>query len=155
MSSTKRRAAIALGVFAIAVSVALAGRAIAARLADPRPSVLGTRLGMSADEVRAHADSSGVGDWTSSVVAGDWVLERRRGDLTVRFELHEGQLVAVRAEGSGSSGLADRPELEVTPGSVLVRDVDRGRVRITLLSRVCPTHHVEAEALVQAHVRAP
>ena len=148
-----RRVVFGLGVAAVASVVAYAW--LAARLADPRPSVLGARLGMTADELRARVDAQRPGTWTSSVIAGDWILDRREGDVEARFELHEGQLVAVRVEGPRSAGLVETPPYEVTPGSVAVRTVDHDHVRITLLSRACPTHHDEAEALVRAHVSAP
>jgi hypothetical protein len=142
-----------LGVAAVAL--ALAYVALGRLFADPRPNVLGARLGMTADELRAHVDAQRPGAWTSSVIGGDWVLDRSLGDVDARFELHEGQLVAVRAEGPRSAGLAESPSFEVTQGSVAVRTVDHDRVRITLLSRACPTHRDEAEALVRSHGAAP
>ena len=149
-----RRALIALGAMTIAMSVAAAAW-IAVRNTDRRPTVLGARLGMTPDELRARVDARDVGVWTSSLVGGDWVLDRRAIGSEGRFEFHEGQLVAVRAEGPRSADLPTTPPFEVTPGSVLVRAVDHDRVQITLLSRGCPTHHEEAEALVRAHVSAP
>jgi hypothetical protein len=116
---------------------------------------MGVRLGMTADDVRARIDAREPGEWSSSVVAGDWVLEHRVADEAARFEIHEGQLVAIRVEGPTSADLPSEPRFEVTPGSILVREPDRTRVRITLLSRACPTHHEEAEALVRAYVTAP
>jgi hypothetical protein len=133
----------------------LVERWVAIVTADPRPSVLGVRLGMTADDVRARIDARGPGQWTTSLVGGDWVLEHRGSDETGRFEIHEGQLVAIRIDGAPSSDLPTEPRFEVTPGSVLVRRDEGGRVRITLLSRACPTHHDEAEALVRAHDTEP
>ena len=89
------------------------------------------------------------------MVAGDWVLEHRGPGQEARFEIHEGQLVAIRVEGPDGPDLPTEPRFEVTPGSVLVREAEGGRVRITLLSRACPTHHAEAERLVRTYVTAP
>lgn len=125
---------------------------VAALGADPRPSVLGIRLGMTADEVRRRMDERGPGTWTTAVVDGDWHLEHVAADGTERFEIHEGQLVAVRAEGVAGRDRPTAPAREVTPGSVLVRTVEGDRVQITLLSRACPTHRIEAERLVTAEL---
>lgn len=150
-----RRALAVLLALSIAALGALALRLVGALSADPRPSVAGVRLGMTADEVRERVDERGPGEWTSSVVLGDWVLEHRAGEERARFEIHEGQLVAIRLDGPASADLPTEPRFVVTPGSVLVRDTDAGRVRITLLSRACPTHHDEAESLVATHVTEP
>jgi len=113
------------------------------------------RLGMTADDVRRRIDARGPGEWTSRLSDGDWVLEHRAPNATAEYELHEGQLVAIRIDASAASDLGATPNFQVTRGSVLVRDDEAGRVRITLLSRDCPTHRVEAERLVASHVTAP
>lgn len=146
-----REARRALGVVSFLALLALAGAAmqlVSMLGTDPRPSVVGVRLGMTADEVRRRVDERGSGTWTSAVVDGDWHLEHVAADGSERFEIHEGQLVAVRAEGLVGRDRPASPAREVTPGSVLVRTVEGDRVRITLLSRACPTHRAEAERLV-------
>jgi hypothetical protein len=152
VNPANRRAVVVLLTFSIAALGALALRVVGALDVDPRPSVFGVRLGMTADEVRERVDARGPGEWSSSVVLGDWVLEHRAGPEHARFEIHEGQLVAIRVEGPASSDLPTEPRFAVTPGSVLLREPEAGGVRITLLSRACPTHHEEAERLVAAHV---
>lgn len=142
-------------MLAAAALAGLALRLVQLGSRDPRPTVLGVRLGMTADEVRARVDARGPGQWTSSVVEGDWVLEHRAGDENARFEIHEGQLVAIRVDASTVEDLATVPAFEVTPGSVLLRQTEGAHVRIVLLSRACPTHHDEAEAIVAAHVTEP
>jgi hypothetical protein len=132
------------------VGVAVASRAVS----DPRPSIYGVRLGMTADEVRARVDETGPGTWSASAASGDWVLEHTADDAHARFELHDGQVMAIRVDAPDSSSL-DGPSLEVTDGSVLRREHAGSRIVWTLLSRACPTHRDEAEALVEAGSAAP
>lgn len=134
---------------ALAVAAALgAGVAIASRaLSDPRPSIYGVRLGMTADEIRARIDEAHDGTWSASADSGEWVLEHTQGDTHARFELHDGQLMAIRVDAPLTAALAGAP-LEVTEGTVLTRREHDGRIAWTLLSRSCPTHRAEAEALV-------
>jgi len=149
-----RRAIVVLAVLSLAAIVAIAYPWVQSLSRDPRPSVLGVRLGMTADDVRQRVDEQGPSEWSSSIVDGDWVLESRRGPRRATFEIHEGQLVAIRIEGPASSDLPSTPAYEETPGSVLVRRVDGDTTRITLLSRACPTHHDEAESFVNEHAHA-
>jgi hypothetical protein len=146
-----RRAIVVLAVLSVAAIVAITYPWVQSLSRDPRPSVLGVRLGMTADEVRARVDEAGPSEWSSSVVGGDWVLESHRGPRQATFEIHEGQLVAIRVEGPTSSDLPTDPDYEETPGSVLVRRTEGDTTRITLLSRACPTHRDEAERLVAEH----
>jgi len=148
------RAIAVLAIVSIATFGGLAYHWIAPALADPRPSVLGVRLGMTADEIRRRVDETGPGEWSSRVTNGDWVLTHAAPTSDATFEIHEGQLVAVRVDASGAADLATTPRVEVTPGSILVRERDGDRVRITLLSRSCPTHHDEAERLVARYASA-
>jgi hypothetical protein len=144
-----------LGVWLV-VAVGFFGyRWAAAISADPRLSVRGLRLGMTADDVRSRVDETGPGEWTSRLDRGDWVLVHEAPNETSSFELHEGQLVAIRYEAPADADLGAGPEFEMTRGSVLTRHLEGGRVRITLLSRDCPTHHDEAEQLVAAHATSP
>jgi hypothetical protein len=141
----------ALAVFAVIAS----GVAVASRsLSDTRPSIYGVRLGMTADEVRARVDARGEGAWSASAASGDWVLEHVRGGDRARFELHDGQLMAIRIDAIASPELDGAP-LDVTPSTVLRRQRSGDRIAWTLLSRACPTHSAEAEALVNAGVASP
>ena len=155
MGSNVRRA-IGTLVAICAVSIGgLAYRWLEAASADPRPSVIGVRLGMTAEQVRARVDTRGPGTWTTRLRSGDWVLEHRTGDESDELELHDGQLVAVRVDAPARADLLSGPDRQVTPGSVLVRARAGDRVRLTLLSRACPTHHEEAERLVAGGVPGP
>lgn len=144
--SPRRLLLAALTVLAlIGAGVALASTT----LADPRPAIDGVRLGMTADEVRARVDERGDGTWSASSSSGDWVLEHTAGEEHARFELHDGQLMAIRLESSARADLLG-PALEVTDSTVLRREVEGGQIAVTLLSRSCPTHRAEAEALVRS-----
>lgn len=149
MTRETRRAIAVTSILALLAIGAAVTQLVTALTADPRPTVAGVRLGMTADEVRRRVDERGPGTWSSAVVDGDWHLEHVGPDGTERFEIHEGQLVAVRAEGVIGRDRPGAPPREVTPGSVLVRTVEGDRVRTTLLSRACPTHRAEAEGLVR------
>lgn len=137
-----------LAALALASAAWLGARWLAAANADPRPSVLGLRLGMTADEARGRLDARRAGEWTSEPTGTDWTFVHRGAEDTTELTLHEGQLVAIRVDAPASDDLRTGPDRQVTPGSVLVRTEAGGRVRITLLSRACPTHHDEAERLV-------
>lgn len=132
-----------LSAFSLAVAV-LGDR-------DPRPTVWGVRLGMTATEVRERVEERGPGAWSTHLESGDWVLERSTDRERASFELHDGQLVAVRIEGPIAVDLPATPPYELTDGSVLVRVARGDRVETTLLSRACPTHHDEAEELVRVY----
>lgn len=118
---------------------------------DPRPTVWGVRLGMTATDVRQRVEERGPGEWSTRLEGGDWVLERSTPHEHATFELHDGQLVAVRIEGPIAVDLPATPPYELTDGSVLVRTVRGDQVETTLLSRACPTHHEEAERLVRVY----
>ena len=144
-----------LGAWLLVALTFFGYRWAAALSSDPRLSVRGIRLGMTADDVRRRVDEHGPGEWTSRLDRGDWVLEHDAPTETSSFELHEGQLVAIRYDAPADADLGAGPEFEMTRGSVLTRRIQSGRVRITLLSRDCPTHHDEAEQLVAAHGTSP
>ena len=128
---------------------------------DPRITVFGTFLGMTVGDVRQRFSPGQEGEWTSSTRNEDFVLEWAQteaqtiGDATsgirqATFEFHEGLLVAIRAEVSPASPLAEGAGLEIHSVSVLHRSVHDDRVRVSLLSRTCPTHHEEVQALLEA-----
>jgi hypothetical protein len=108
---------------------------------------------MTADEVRARLDAQSEGRWTATSDGSEWLLRRTRMEEDVSFELHDGQLMAIRAHTIATPSLAG-PTYEVTPGSVLHREIDGDRILWTLVSRACPTHREEAEALVRAAAAA-
>lgn len=115
------------------------------------PQVWGLWLDMRPTELRAQLDARGDATWTTRLEAGDWVLERTSATEHGTFELHEGRLVAIRAEGPVADDNPASPSFELSDESVLVRVVEGERVRTTVLSRTCPTHHDEAEQLAREH----
>ncbi len=118
--------------------------------------VAGTRLGMSPRDVREHFVPGGEGTWQTSLGSGDdTILEWHATGAgakyrSARFEFHLGMLVAVRARAEG--GVA-KEGVTATPKIVtVVRPSSEGGTDIDILSRDCPTHHDEAEALAaKAH----
>jgi hypothetical protein len=121
VTSSVRRAIAVLVIVSMATLGALGYRWAVAVTADPRPSVLDVRLGMTADEIRQRIDAQGPGTWTTELVNGDWVLTHEDAGGVATFEIHEGQLVAIRLDARARMDLREGPEFEVTPGSVLVR----------------------------------
>lgn len=133
---------------AILASIALSGAALVGAviarlelLSAPVPSVLGLRLGISPDELRARRSG---GEWTTRLEAsGDLSLSRG----AERYEFHEGMLVAVELELPAAEPDAAGPPIVVTPVTVLVREPTSSGVRVRMISRTCPTHAGEAERL--------
>lgn len=134
---------------AILGSILLSGAALVgaviARLemiSAPVPTVLGLRLGVTPEELRARRPG---GEWTSRVEAsGDLALERP-GE---RYQFHEGLLVAVDVQLRAGEPDAAGPPLAVTPVTVVERRPLGAGVRVRMISRTCPTHAEEAERLV-------
>ncbi len=115
---------------------------------DALPNV---RLGMAPRDVRERFSPGSEGRWQTALGQGDdTVLEwtASRGDSAVveaRFEFHLGMLVAIRAR-LNQNGLRD--EIRTTPKTVTAwSQASGGGVDVRVLSRDCPTHHDEAEAL--------
>lgn len=103
--------------------------------------LLGARLGMSARQIRSSFQPEG--SWSSSTEGELLVLEWSGEDSRVksaRFELHEGLLVAIRAD------LADVSDDRVVAPDV-VRDVRDGH--LTLIARGCPAHVDEVARLLR------
>ena len=118
------------------------------------PSVLGLRLGLTPDMLRARfADASfrtELGEDVALIADAPLAEGVAPG---ARFEFHDGQLVAVRVTLDATHQDSRGDRIEVTSGTVLARapgarfDGDAA-VRIVLLARTCPTHRGEAEALL-------
>ena len=102
---------------------------------------LGARLGMSAQQVRSSFQPRGT--WATTTEGDLLVLEwtgEDPGVKSARFELHEGLLVAVRAE------LSDASDTKVIAGDV-VREVRGGA--LTMIARGCPVHADEVARLIR------
>lgn len=132
------------------VGVALVG-AVVERLeaiSTPPPAVRGLRLGLALDEVRSQLGGEG---WTTQLDTwGDLVLARP-GE---RYDFHEGQLVRVEVTLEASDADAAGADRVVTPLTVLSRErTSDGRVTVRMISRLCPTHREEAEALAASAAR--
>jgi hypothetical protein len=133
----------------------------------------GARLGMTASQLRRgfalvgdfSVQSAGESDGELAV---EWVPRADEQGSSVfsfaRFEFHQGLLVAVRADTRDPSQatLARTQPFVADAAAVLHRHVDghssdsTARVRITLLSRDCPTHAEEVRQLtgLSAHQSA-
>lgn len=119
-------------------------------------------LGLSANQVRGAFEAPGAGVWTtetSPALALVWTPTDRppRHELRgpVRFEFHDGRLVAIRAAVASSEPVAHGNRLDIRPISVIVRDQsEQGQVSLRLLARDCPTHAEEVStALREPNVR--
>lgn len=106
------------------------------------------RLGMTPVDVRDRFDGP-AGTWKNT--PGEEMLldysPASGGVPKVRFEFHNGMLVAVRATLDGSDPMARGAPREVTPGSVASRETQGANVTFVWLSRDCPTHKEEAARL--------
>jgi hypothetical protein len=125
-----------------------------ARCDDGPPSVLGLRLGLTPDMLRARfADASFRTELGEDVALVSDAAIAPGIEPGARFEFHDGQLVAVRVTLASEHADGRGEPLEVTPGTVLSRapsarwDGDSA-VHVVLLARTCPTHRGEAERLL-------
>jgi hypothetical protein len=113
-------------------------------------------------EFRVHSDSDADGE-----LAVEWAPSATEpGDAAlsfVRFEFHQGLLVAIRADSQEPSelSLAHTHPFVADAAAVLHRSVQlhssdsTARVRITLLSRDCPTHAEEVHRLTALSAQQP
>jgi hypothetical protein len=132
---------------------------------DARPMVLhGVRLGMTAGAVRARLDTGARGVWRAhggDGLALEWIPDPSDRAAPgpgvprhLRFELHDGLVVAVRAKLDAAHPLAAGAPFVETSGSVLERAAGPdGLVTLTLVARDCPTHADEVRALRARHLQ--
>jgi hypothetical protein len=107
----------------------------------------GTRLGMTANDVRQKFSEPAPGTWRSVPSTEDVIVawSASKGAEEARFEFHEGFLVAVRARVVEADPETKHPPLEASEAVVRTREADdAGLVKITILARTCPTHAAEA-----------
>lgn len=114
----------------------------------------GVRLGMPLSDVRARFDIPGT--WQvrpeESLVAAEWAPRTTATVRSVRFEFHQGLLVAVRAVVAAQDSSATGERIHVTPGTVVERrPIPGGDVRVTLIARSCPVHAPEVRRLIESH----
>lgn len=118
----------------------------------------GVRLGMSASEVRA--DFQHPGRWVSETspvgtFTIDWLPLEPDADtndiVSVSFEFHQSLLVAIRAMLNPDHSLAnDRSEENADILKYVSRDTD-GMTQVFWITKNCPIHREEVEAL-SAHL---
>jgi hypothetical protein len=115
----------------------------------------GARLGMTAEHLRRTFDAGGL--WRAAPHdAGDLRLEwvpaagaAEGGARHVTFELHEGLLVAIRAELDPSAPEASCRSLDVSDAAVRARGpIADGGVLVRVIARNCPTHAAEVGAIL-------
>lgn len=152
-------AVIAILLPAVAALVVLLWPAAPARIGPIR----GVLLGVGPAQARESLLTGGVpGRFRSSAMdedfALDWAPESPEASpelVSARLEFHLGQLVAMRLSVSPDADEASGEGLEVSAGSILVREPDpgseTGAVRLTWLARTCPTHAAE----VASHLNEP
>jgi hypothetical protein len=128
------------------------------RVADgaPRGPLHGVALGMTAEQIGARFDAAGGGTWERRRQGKIDVLTWRSrvdapGARELRFDLHDGLLVAIRARVPPADELAQGLRLTVTPLSLTAR-LPRadGAVDYVTLARDCTTSADEVAALLGA-----
>ncbi len=141
----------ALGVFGVTTLLAL----LCQRGSTLPAPYFGTRLGMSERSVRERFEDAALGSWTSTEEQGQIALRWTRTaagpgvPVVVVFELNENKVVAIRAELDVGDPLALGPTVESSFATVIARQPEvSGRVRLTVLSRVCSKHFAESARLV-------
>lgn len=116
------------------------------------PDFHGVALGMAPRDVRDRFDEHGKFDVEPA--ADDYKMrffpEHAVGVTTAQFEFHMGALVAIRAELSPTDAFAKGDASVVTKAAVLHRTRAPESVHVDILARDCPTHHAEAERLVES-----
>lgn len=150
------RRAGTLGLVAIGLIVPSAWMAVRLLAGEPAAPdaplrVEGVLLGMTPSQVREAFTPPAEGTLRSTPgPEGDLALEwgGRAGDAVARFEFHEGVLVAARVVLSSDDQAARGPEIEVRQGAVVHREPGPDGIRLTLISRDCPTHADEVRALL-------
>ncbi|MEM9861326.1 MAG: hypothetical protein AAF938_06905 [Myxococcota bacterium] len=111
-------------------------------------------LGMTASEVRARFPASGVdGRWqTSATEEGTVLLDwEPAGDSAVRsarFEVHQGALVAIRANLAQNHANAGDPSRATADVLRHAAPADDGGTQVLWITRNCPVHQDEVEALL-------
>ncbi|MEM9069939.1 MAG: hypothetical protein AAGE52_15610 [Myxococcota bacterium] len=136
-----------LAAAALMTPVAWAMVSMASPTSDPT-AFMNVRLGMSSSQIRARVEAPG--QWSSTMGEDGLLLLHWEGQGDVesaRFELHEGILVAIRADYRAPR----TEELTIAPEAVRqVKTSPAGNGELTILARGCPVHEDEVEALIDA-----
>jgi len=145
-----------LGVTVAALVVA-GGIALVVRdgAADPGATPFTLRLGMGPRDARTRLARELPGDLVV-VPAAELALEwhgRSPGVRSLRLELHDGKLVAIRARLAPTHPLAHGDSLWQSSTAVLSRrSRDDGDFDFLLVARDCPTHRDEVARLLHPQV---
>ncbi len=117
----------------------------------------GAAFGMTGAQIRERFEGSGAGAFSS---AKEGVVEVLRWDRkgaggpwpeSIRFELHDGILTAIRAKLEPGGVLTDGPPLEESPFSVVARrPLADGRIDYVALVRDCTRQQAEIAAILGA-----
>ncbi|MEM7447786.1 MAG: hypothetical protein AAF355_06050 [Myxococcota bacterium] len=126
--------------------------------------LLGVRLGMTPLEVRQnfHQSSSGssvassteqgqlVVDWEANAEAAWHSSPNLESPIRVTFEFHNAILVAIRADFVAPSDAKSSidTKLSVSPSAVRSIISEKGRSKVVLIARDCPTHADEVQYIL-------
>ena len=143
----------------IGIVLAIAGTAVAALPAcgaeDAGASPFALRLGMGPRDVRSRLARELPGELVvapAEELAYAW-NGHADGVRSLRLELHEGKLVAVRARIAASHPLAQGDRLWRSASAVLSRAArPDGDIDFVLIARDCPTHRAEVARLLSSEV---
>lgn len=152
-------AAIALGAALVLAGVgALAAQRWQARSAAEAAACCrfeGASFGMTGEQIRERFEGSGAGTWSRSVEGKVEVLRWERTassglwPASIRFELHDGLLTAIRARLEPGGLLSGGPPLEETPFSVTARrPLPDGSIDYVALVRDCKLQQAEIATLL-------
>lgn len=110
----------------------------------------GVRLGLTPAQLRARFEAPGPGSFRT-VPGPELALEWAGAspEPSLRFEFHDGMLVALRARVRSNDPAAQGPPVVVSNAAVLARrGAGTDRTEVTWLARDCPTHADEARRLL-------
>lgn len=152
-------AALALGAVLMLAGVgALAARRWQARSAAEAAACCrfeGASFGMTGEQIRERFEGSGAGTWSRSVEGKVEVLRWDRTassgpwPASIRFELHDGILTAIRSRLEPGGMLSGGPPLEETPFAVTARRrLPDGSIDYVALVRDCKLQQTEIATLI-------
>jgi hypothetical protein len=117
------------------------------------PMFYGVKLGLSPANARDFFQLRGQGSWTTQSdpeLTLLWEAKRKENSPSAaRFEFHDGLLVAARFQSKTLEGPFQGRALENYQTAIVVRERDpQGIVKLTIISKGCPTHRAEVQRLL-------